>query len=315
MPGPLPFATTGNPASMSDVLVENAGAVAIVTLNRPAQMNALSASVRAGLAEAFRALDADDTVKAVVLTGAGEKAFCAGLDLKELGAGDASPLAIIEGEDDPVATLLRCRKPIVGAINGVAITGGFELALACDVLIASTEARFADTHGLVGIMPGWGLSARLSRIVGISRAKAMSLTGTFIDANTAMVWGLVNRVTKPADLLPLALQIAGNMAVMPAETLIEYKRLDRRWLWAAVQGGARTGGQPQQRVQCEGDGGGYRGAAGRGAGQGAERGGAADAAAAGRLGRPCAGPIRPGRPLRHPYETRLVSRPGDVTAR
>jgi enoyl-CoA hydratase len=210
---------------MSDILVEMTGAVALVTINRPQQMNALSASVRAGLVDTFASLDADDAVQVAILTGAGERAFCAGLDLKELGAGGASPTAIIEGRDDPVSTLTRFRKPIIGAINGVAITGGFELALACDVLVASSQARFADTHGLVGILPGWGLSQKLSRLVGPSRAKALSLTGNFLDAATAMAWGLVNQVVAPAELLALAHKLAQDMAQLPADMLMAYKGL------------------------------------------------------------------------------------------
>jgi enoyl-CoA hydratase len=210
---------------MSDILIEIENHVALVTLNRPAQMNALSASLRAALVEAFAALDRDDAVRVAILTGAGERAFCAGLDLKELGAGGASPNAIIEGDDDPVATLNRFRKPLIGAINGVAITGGFELALGCDVLLASANARFADTHGLVGILPGWGLSQKLSRIIGKPRAMALSLTGNFIDAPTAASWGLVNDVVAPDALLPAARRLAEDMTHMPAEMLVAYKSL------------------------------------------------------------------------------------------
>jgi enoyl-CoA hydratase len=210
---------------MSDLLVEIQGHVALVTLNRPEQMNALSAPLRAALVETFDRLDRDDDVRVAVLTGAGQRAFCAGLDLKELGAGGTHPAAIIEGKDDPVSTLNRFRKPIVGAINGVAITGGFELALACDVLIGSINARFADTHGLVGILPGWGLSQKLSRLVGPSRAKAMSFTGNFIDAQTALIWGLVNRITTPEDLMTGAMRLAADMANMPLDMLTAYKSL------------------------------------------------------------------------------------------
>jgi enoyl-CoA hydratase len=114
---------------------------------------------------------------------------------------------------------------VIGAINGVAITGGFEVALACDVLIASTAARFADTHARVGILPGWGLSQKLSRIIGLSRAKELSLTGNFLDAPTALAWGLVNRVVEPEALLPTALALAADMASIPADTLTAYKAL------------------------------------------------------------------------------------------
>ena len=210
---------------MSVVTTEIANEVALVTINRPAQINSLSADVRAGLVETFAALNTNREVKVAILTGAGDRAFCAGLDLKELGAGGAHPSAIVEDPNDPVSTLHRFTKPIIGAINGVAITGGFELALACDILLAASTARFADTNGRVGIMPGWGLSQKLSRAIGISRAKELSLTGNFLDAATAEAWGLVNRVVPPGELLAQAHKLASDMAQMPLEILTTYKKL------------------------------------------------------------------------------------------
>lgn len=209
------------------VKIERHGAVAVVTLNRPDAMNALSSALRAELAQAMREVDADEGVRAVVLTGAGERAFTAGLDLKELGAGTSSlgDANAAEATRNPVKAVEQCRKPVVGAINGVAITGGFELALACDVLIASENARFADTHARVGIMPGWGLSQKLSRMIGISRAKELSLTGNFIDAGQALAWGLVNRVVAPADLLPAAIALAQDMASIEPRMASAYKQL------------------------------------------------------------------------------------------
>jgi enoyl-CoA hydratase len=207
--------------------VERRGPIAIVTLNRPEAMNALSKALRLALYDAMVALDGDPDVSVVILTGAGERAFTAGLDLKELG-GDASAMGAANDQDarsNPVRAVERCRKPVIGAINGVAITGGFELALACDVLIASETARFADTHARVGIMPGWGLSQKLSRLIGPYRAKELSLSGNFLDARTAAGWGLVNRVTAPSDLLPTALKLAEDMASIPVETLAFYKGL------------------------------------------------------------------------------------------
>lgn len=201
--------------------------VAIVTLNRPEAMNALSKALRAELAEAMLAVAQDDAVRAVVLTGAGQRAFTAGLDLKELGASTEGLGAAnaTSPRDNPVKAVEQCAKPVIGAVNGVAITGGFELALACDVLIASTNARFADTHARVGIMPGWGLSQKLSRIIGISRAKELSLTGNFLDAATAERWGLVNRVVEPEDLLPTAIALARDMANIDPAMLAAYKAL------------------------------------------------------------------------------------------
>ena len=212
---------------MSLVTITRDGPVAIVTLNRPEAMNALSKALRAELAAAMRAVEADDSVRAIVLTGAGERAFTAGLDLKELGA-DTSNLGAAnatEAEANPVLAIESCTKPVIGAINGVAITGGFEVALACDVLIASTNARFADTHARVGIMPGWGLSQKLSRTIGIYRARELSLSGNFLDAATAERWGLVNRVVAPDELLPAAIKLAQDMATVEPRMSKAYKAL------------------------------------------------------------------------------------------
>lgn len=195
---------------MAVVEVERCGGYAVVTMNRPEAMNALSKALRSELARTFDALEADPDIRVLILTGAGERAFTAGLDLKELGSG-ATSLADAVEKEDPVSALGRFSGPVIGAINGVAITGGFELALACDVLIASETARFADTHARIGVMPGWGLSQRLSRTIGIFRAKEMSLTGNFIDAATAERWGLVNRVVAPAELMPTARRFAEDM--------------------------------------------------------------------------------------------------------
>ncbi|MEH3036861.1 MAG: enoyl-CoA hydratase [Sphingomonas adhaesiva] len=210
------------------VLVErHDDGVAVVTLNRPQAMNALSVALRARLCEAMIELDGDDSMRCVVLTGAGERAFTAGLDLKELGS-QAGALGAANAEDaaqNPVKAIETCRKPVIGAINGVAITGGFEVALACDILIASTHARFADTHARVGVVPGWGLSQKLSRMIGPSRAKELSLSGNFLDAATAERWGLVNRVVAPDELLPAARRLAADIASADAAFIAGYKRL------------------------------------------------------------------------------------------
>ncbi len=203
------------------------GPVAIVTLNRPEAMNALSRALRHELAAVMRGVAADDAVRAVVLTGAGTRAFTAGLDLKELGADTANLGAANadSADDNPVLAVEQCGKPVIGAVNGVAITGGFELALACDLLIASTNARFADTHARVGIMPGWGLSQKLARRIGIGRAKELSLTGNFLDAPTAAAWGLVNRVVTADELLPTAIALANDMASADPAMVAAYKSL------------------------------------------------------------------------------------------
>jgi len=207
------------------VLVSRDGPVAIVTLNRPQAMNALSQALRRDLAKVFRELEADDDVRAIVLTGAGTRAFTAGLDLKELGQ-QGLGAANAEGPDDnPVKAIEQTGKPVIGAINGVAITGGFEVALACDVLIGSENARFADTHARVGIMPGWGLSQKLSRLIGPYRARELSLSGNFLDAATAERWGLLNRVVSAEDLVAAATQLAHDMASIAPSFARVYKKL------------------------------------------------------------------------------------------
>ncbi len=190
------------------VLVERDDGLATATLNRPEALNAMSSALRASLVDAFHALADEEEIGVVILTGAG-RAFSAGLDLKELGS-DSAP----NSEDvqyDVVAAMDAFHKPIIGAINGFAVTGGFEVALACDLLIASTAAQFADTHARLGIVPGWGLSQRLPRLIGVGRAKELSLTGNYLDAPTAEAWGLVNRVVAPEQLLPTARQLAREM--------------------------------------------------------------------------------------------------------
>lgn len=207
--------------------VEHDGAVSIVTLNRPDAMNALNRELRAALAEAMDSLNLRNETRVVILTGAGPRAFTAGLDLKELGS-DASALGAANAQTpaaNPVRAVESCAKPVIGAINGVAITGGFELALSCDILIASEAARFADTHARVGIMPGWGLSQKLSRLIGIYRAKELSLSGNFLDAQTAERWGLVNRVVAPDQLMPAAMKLAQEIASAPADKVQAYKRI------------------------------------------------------------------------------------------
>jgi enoyl-CoA hydratase len=212
----------------SVLLIDKKDGVTTLTLNRPQAMNALSRELRRALIKTFGELADDADTKVVILTGSG-RAFCAGLDLKELGGEVGSPAkneteAAVSG-GELVQALARLEQPIIGAINGFAITGGFELALACDVLIASSEARFADTHARVGIMPGWGLSQKLSRAIGIYRAKELSLTGNYLPADLAAQWGLVSRVVPPAELLPTCERLARDMLSCDPVVLRSYKKV------------------------------------------------------------------------------------------
>lgn len=179
--------------------------VGLIILNRPQARNALSAEMVAGLSTALEAVDADATVDVVVLTGTGS-AFCAGLDLKQMAATGAN-LRPADGRPWPKIT-----KPIIAAINGPAITGGLELALSCDFLVASTDARFADTHTRVGLVPFWGLSVLLPEAIGSRNARFMSLTGQVIPADVAQRMGLVSAVVPPDDLLSTTLAMASEIA-------------------------------------------------------------------------------------------------------
>jgi len=195
---------------------------AIVTLDRPAKLNTLSIRLRQELAAAVAALEADPAIHVLIVTGAG-RAFTAGLDLDEWAVPGMTPAAAIE--HDAVAALRQFTGPVIGAINGLCITGGLEMALACDLLLASREARFADTHAKVGLLPGWGGSVRMIRRIGLHRAKELALTGRFLDADEALAWGLVNRVVPAEQLLDEARALAREVLANPADGVARYKRL------------------------------------------------------------------------------------------
>jgi enoyl-CoA hydratase len=201
-------------AASDVVLYEVSERIATITINRPEARNALSSEVLRLLPEQMRAADADPEVDVVILTGT-DPAFCAGLDLKELGAtggnlgatgADGRPNR--DGVRGPFPVMV---KPVIGAVNGVAITGGFELALNCDFLIASERAKFGDTHSRVGVMPGWGLTVLLPQAIGVRRAREMSYTGNFMLAEEALQFGLVNRVVSHDELLPVTRQLARDI--------------------------------------------------------------------------------------------------------
>ena len=197
----------------------------LITLNRPEVRNALSSDVLEALPKAIRSLEGSSGVDVLVLTGS-DPAFCAGLDLRELGdsGGNIDP----DSESEPKRPFPERSKPLIGAVNGVAVTGGLELALACDFLIASDRASFADTHARVGVMPGWGLSVLLPQAIGVRRAREMSLTGNYVDATTAEKWGLVNHVVPHEALLEtvyaLARDIRSNDQVGVRQMLETYSR-------------------------------------------------------------------------------------------
>jgi len=212
------------------VLVEVADRVATVTLNRPDQRNALNRQLQRAIPDVIARLEADDGVDVMILTGA-DPAFCAGVDLKELGTGrrtaGADPAELVRPKTTR-GPLPPHTKPVIGAVNGVAVTGGLELSLACDFLVASDRARFADTHARVGVMPGWGLTVLLPEAIGVRRARQLSTTGNYIDAEVAEAWGLVNHVVAHQDLMPfcrgLAADIVSNDQAGVRQMLATYAR-------------------------------------------------------------------------------------------
>ena len=186
------------------VLVETHDRVRTITFNRPDARNALNTPLQRASGAALTEADADDAVDVVVLTGS-DPAFCAGLDLKELGGTAENLRGVLDDPTgSPFTALARMSKPVIGAINGACVTGGFEVALACDFLVASERAVFADTHARVGLTPGGGMSVNLPQAVGIRKAKELSLTGNYLDAAEAHRLGLVNHVVPHADLLATA---------------------------------------------------------------------------------------------------------------
>lgn len=209
---------------------ERHGAAALVVLDRPEARNALTAAMIEALATALADADADPAVAVVVLTGR-DPAFCAGLDLKDLARTYRDVAELPGGEGGAEGPRIRrgltphTSKPRIGAVNGPAVTGGLELALGCDFLIASERATFADTHARVGVMPAGGMTIRLPQLIGVNRARQMSLTGNFLDAGTACAWGLVNEVVPHDELLPRALELAGAVAESDPAAVAELRAM------------------------------------------------------------------------------------------
>jgi enoyl-CoA hydratase len=201
-------------AHESDVVrVERDGDVVLVVLDRPEARNAVNAALATALCGAI--LDAEDAA-AVVLTGA-DPAFCAGLDLRNLGIDNMGDLAPF------VATVAGSTVPVIAAVNGPAVTGGFELALACDFIVASERAAFADTHLRVGVFPGPVL-LDLPKRIGMARAREMSLTGNFVDAETAGRIGIANHVVPHEELLPSTMSLAHAIAEQDRRMVADVRR-------------------------------------------------------------------------------------------
>ncbi|MBN1578063.1 MAG: enoyl-CoA hydratase/isomerase family protein [Chitinispirillaceae bacterium] len=202
------------------------GGVATVTINRPRAFNVLNSSALQELKSCFLdELDNNDAVKAVILTGKGEKAFCGGADIKEMKGMDAFQAADFSQSGQRImAAIEDMLKPVIAAVNGYALGGGLELALACDIVIAAENARFASPEINVGIMAGWGASKRLPEAIGTVRAKELLFTGAMIDAQTAFRLGFVNRVVPLGRLNEEAMSLARQLAEKPPIALELAKR-------------------------------------------------------------------------------------------
>jgi enoyl-CoA hydratase len=208
------------------VEIERRGAVAVLTLNRPEALNAISTEMLDELEERLDEVEADPGLGAVVLTGAGEKAFCAGADVAHMRTADPLEARAFAERGHAVARRIEgLPTPVVAAVNGYALGGGCEIALACDVRIAAEGARFGQPEVGLGIVPGWGGTQRLARTTSVGFAKEMILTGRPVTADVALRAGLVTHVVPAGDLLDSALDLAGAIAAKPAWAVAAAKRL------------------------------------------------------------------------------------------
>ncbi len=200
--------------------------VALVAIDRPEALNALSFDLLRELASALESLDSDPTCRAIVLTGAGSRAFAAGADIRELAVQSSASLA--EGHDfDAWGRIDAIGLPLIAAVRGFALGGGCELAMACDMLIAGDDAQFGQPEIKIGVMPGAGGTQRLTRAIGSARAMELILTGRTMGADEAMAAGLVTRVVPAEATVDAALELAGRIATMPPLAVRAAKRAVR----------------------------------------------------------------------------------------
>lgn len=219
---------------MSDVLTEIKDSCGLITVNRPEVMNALSKATIDGLKEAFRHFRRDDRVGVVILTGAGEKAFIAGADIHEMAPlGPAEAVEFSRKGQDLTLFIESFPKPVIAAVNGYALGGGCEIALACHIRIASEDAKFGQPEVNIGIIPGWGGTQRLPRLVGRGKAVEMITSGEMISAQEAKEWGLVNYVVSSGAVIEKSMQMAESILKRSPEAV--KLSLD------AIRTGAETG--------------------------------------------------------------------------
>lgn len=199
---------------LGSVNYETKGKVAILTLDEPGKLNALSAGIREGIVEGLKRVDADDAVRVAIITGNGEKAFCAGADISGFQFEPATVRNFMKTALDVLAAPENCRKPVISAVNGIAFGGGFEIAIASDFIIASDRAQFAVPEIKLGLLPGFAI-VRLAEMIGRAKAKEMSILGDPISAEEACRLGLVLRVVPHERLLAEAMEFAEQIASKP----------------------------------------------------------------------------------------------------
>lgn len=192
------------------ILTERHERVGVVTLNRPKELNALSTGLVKELADALEEFDRDDAIRCIVLTGAGDKAFAAGADIKEMS--NKTPIDMMVGAFDEWSRIRRLHTPLIAAVGGYALGGGCELAMHCDMIVASENARFGQPEILIGVIPGAGGTQRLARTLGKYRTMEMVLTGAQISAQEMFEHNLVNRVVPKGEHLNEALKLAQKVA-------------------------------------------------------------------------------------------------------
>ncbi|KAL9237481.1 hypothetical protein vseg_012024 [Gypsophila vaccaria] len=201
--------------------------IAHIVLNRPKSLNALNIPMLTQMARAFKALDSDDTVKVIIVSGSG-RAFCSGVDL--IAAEEVFKGAVNDVEVDAMVQMELCRKPIVGAVHGFAATAGFELALGCDIIVASKGTLFIDSHARLGIYPSWGLSQKLSRLIGPNKAREISFTGTPVTGEEGEKLGFVNHAVEENEVMAKAQEIAEAIIKNKQDLVLGYKTVINKGL-------------------------------------------------------------------------------------
>ncbi len=209
---------------MSDVLVEVEGRIGIVTVNRPKQLNSLSSKVRRDLAQAFENFDKNDNIDVCILAGAKSKAFIAGADIKEFSKMDLNNREEMENDWRITNVLSNMAKPVIAMIDGFCLGGGLELAMSCDIRLASNTAKLGQPEINIGIIPGAGGTQRLTNLIGEGRAMEMILTGNMIDATKAKEYGLVNDICKSEELRDKTLELAHTISEKSRFAVIKAKK-------------------------------------------------------------------------------------------